>query len=159
MKVLRVLLVDDSALIRHLIRSLVAPYIDIRIIGEAENGHDAVRMTTTYRPDVVLMDVVMPGMNGIDAAQAVQSIPGVRVLMLSLCGDEESVVRALRAGAIGYLLRNCRKSIRRPSDEPSAVSSQCTSSLRYWRASVHSLCLIAGIGSTRRMFARPPSAA
>jgi DNA-binding NarL/FixJ family response regulator len=63
-------------------------------------------MITTYRPDVVLMDVVMPGMNGIDAAQAVQSVPGVRILMLSLCGDEEYVVRALRAGAIGYLLKD-----------------------------------------------------
>jgi|SRR5581483_5370822 len=106
MKVLRVLLVDDSALIRDLIRSFVVPFIDIRIIGEAENGHDAVRMITTYQPDVVLMDIVMPVMNGIDAAQAVQSVPGVRILMLSLCGDEEYVVRALRAGAIGYLLKD-----------------------------------------------------
>ena len=106
MEVLRVLLVDDSALIRDLIRSFVASYIDIRIIGEAENGHNAVRMITTHQPDGVLMDVVMPGMNGIDAAQAVKSVPGVRILMLSLCGDEEYVVRALRAGAIGYLLKD-----------------------------------------------------
>ena len=106
MKVLRVLLVDDSALIRDLIRSFVASFIDIRIIGEAENGHDAVRMITMYQPDVVLMDIVMPGMNGIDSAQAIKTVPNVRVVMLSLCGDEEYVVRALQAGAIGYLLKD-----------------------------------------------------
>ena len=79
---------------------------DIEIVGEAEDGRDAVRMVAVHQPDVVLMDIAMPKLNGLDAAARIsRDFPRVRVIMLSMNADEDSVLKSLRAGAVGYLVK------------------------------------------------------
>lgn len=100
----RVLLVDDHAIIRQGLRSLLAHRSDIEVVGEASDGREAVRLARRVRPDVVLMDVVMPGLNGIEAAARIhQEVPSTRVLMLSGYSDTAQVLGAVRAGASGYV--------------------------------------------------------
>lgn len=104
--VIRVLLADDHKLFRAGIRALVQTVGDIEIVGEAEDGRDAVRMVAMHQPDVVLMDIAMPKLNGLDAAARIsRDFPRVRVLMLSMNADEDSVLKSLRAGAVGYLVK------------------------------------------------------
>jgi DNA-binding NarL/FixJ family response regulator len=103
---IRVLLADDHKLFRAGIRALVQTVDDIEIVGEAEDGRDAVRMVALHQPDVVLMDIAMPKLNGLDAAARIsRDFPRVRVLMLSMNADEDSVLKSLRAGAVGYLVK------------------------------------------------------
>jgi DNA-binding NarL/FixJ family response regulator len=99
--------VDDHALIRAGIRALVQNLGSIEVIGEAADGREALALTKTHQPDVVLMDISMAGLNGLEAtARIVKSYPNVRVLILSAHSNEEYVHQALRAGAAGYLLKN-----------------------------------------------------
>ncbi len=100
----RVLLVDDQASVRLLLISLLEDVADIQIVGEATNGSEAVRLTRQLRPDVVLMDIHMPIMNGIDATRLIHAEhPAVRVIGLST-SDEEELIAALRdAGAVAYV--------------------------------------------------------
>jgi DNA-binding NarL/FixJ family response regulator len=103
----RVLVVDDQRLIRDSIASLLDVQPGIAVVGTAGDGREAVDQAQALRPDVVLMDVRMPTMDGIDALTVLrQTVPDCRVVMLTTFDDEEYVVRALRAGATGYLLKD-----------------------------------------------------
>lgn len=103
---IRVLLADDHKLFRAGIRSLLQTLGDVEVIDEANDGREALRLVEEHRPDVVLMDIMMPSLNGLDAAaRMVRAFPGVRVIMLSMNADEDSVLKALRAGALSYLVK------------------------------------------------------
>jgi DNA-binding NarL/FixJ family response regulator len=104
---IRVLLVDDHALVRAGIRSLLGAMAEVQVVGEASSGDEALAMTERERPDVVLMDIAMKGMTGLEAAACLRDRhPGIRVVILSMHAGEEYVLQALRAGAVGYLLKD-----------------------------------------------------
>jgi DNA-binding NarL/FixJ family response regulator len=106
MPTIRVLLVDDHKLFRAGIRSLLQTVGGVEVVAEAGDGREGLRLIETHRPDVVLMDLRMPGLNGLDAAARVaRTCPTTRVIMLSMNADEDSVLQALRAGAAGYLVK------------------------------------------------------
>jgi DNA-binding NarL/FixJ family response regulator len=101
-----VLLVEDHTLVRAGIRSLLSSVGDIDVVGETGNGRDALRLVRKLEPDVVLMDISMPELNGMEAtARITKSHPQVKVLMLSMHNDEEYVAQSLKAGARGYLVK------------------------------------------------------
>jgi DNA-binding NarL/FixJ family response regulator len=103
---IRVYLADDHAILREGMKLLLARQPDIEVVGEAGNGRDAVRDALQLLPDVIIMDVLMPELNGIEATgQIMKSCPQTRVIMLSANADTEHVFRALQAGATGYLLK------------------------------------------------------
>jgi DNA-binding NarL/FixJ family response regulator len=103
---IRVLLADDHKLFRAGIRSLLQTLDDIEVVAEAGDGREALRLAAAHRPDVVLMDIMMPNLNGLDAAaRIVHAYPHTRVIMLSMSADEDSVLKTLRAGAVGYLVK------------------------------------------------------
>jgi DNA-binding NarL/FixJ family response regulator len=103
---IRVLVADDHTLFRAGIRALLGTISDIEVVGEAADGREALRLVGSCRPDVVLLDIMMPGLNGLDAAARIaRKFPDSRVVMLSMNADEDSVLRALRAGAAGYLVK------------------------------------------------------
>jgi DNA-binding NarL/FixJ family response regulator len=102
----RVLLADDHVLVRAGIRALLDTMDDIEVIGEASDGRAALELVARDQPDVVLMDISMPGLNGLDATAIIaRDHPGTRVIILSMHGSEVSVQQALGAGAAGYLLK------------------------------------------------------
>jgi DNA-binding NarL/FixJ family response regulator len=104
---IRVLVADDQALVRGGFRSILETQPDIEVVGEAEDGHDAVEQTTTYAPDVVLMDIRMPRLDGIAATSAILTLPGPpKVLILTTFDLDDYVYQALRAGASGFLLKS-----------------------------------------------------
>jgi DNA-binding NarL/FixJ family response regulator len=104
---IRVLLADDHALVRAGFRALLEALPEVQVLEEAANGRDAMRLTKLHQPDVVLMDIAMAGMNGLEAAERiVKEFPRVRVLVLSMHANEEYVLQALRVGAAGYLLKD-----------------------------------------------------
>ncbi len=101
---IRLLLADDHAVVRSGLRLLLEAQPDLAIIGEAENGEEAIRRTAELRPDVVLMDIEMPGMNGIEAARRIKvQSPGTSVLALTMYEDDQYFFEMLRAGASGYV--------------------------------------------------------
>lgn len=103
---IRVLLADDHTLMRAGLRALLGTAADIEVVGEVRTGHDAVRQALQLNPDVVLMDIGMPELNGIEAAQAIHAkLPVVRIIMLSMHATAEYAYRAFEAGAFGYLLK------------------------------------------------------
>ncbi|GAB2495800.1 response regulator [Nocardiopsis aegyptia] len=103
----RVLVVDDQRLVREGIASLLGIQPGITVVGTAADGAEAVDRALELEPDVVLMDVRMPGMDGVEAVAVLRErAPGCRIVMLTTFDDEEYVVRALRAGASGYLLKD-----------------------------------------------------
>ncbi|MCM2393252.1 response regulator [Streptomyces albipurpureus] len=103
----RVVLVDDQPLVRAGLRVLVANSAGLEIVGEAGTGADAVRLAGEVRPDVIVMDIRMPGMNGIEATGLITAGPSTaRVLVLTTFDDDESVYGALRAGASGFLVKD-----------------------------------------------------
>lgn len=104
---IRVLVVDDQRLMRDGIASLLSIQEGIAVVGDAANGEEAVTQALALTPDVILMDVRMPVMDGVTAtAQVRQKVPTCQVIMLTTFDDEESIVKALVAGASGYLLKN-----------------------------------------------------
>ncbi|MGC8780433.1 MAG: response regulator transcription factor [Anaerolineae bacterium] len=104
---IRVLLAEDHALVRAGFRALLEHVPDITVVGEAADGQQALQLVAEQRPDVVLMDIAMSGLNGLDATAAiVEQWPAVRVVILSMHANEEYVWRALAAGARGYLLKD-----------------------------------------------------
>jgi len=107
MKTIQVLLADDHNLIRAGLRLVVAQQPDFVVAGEAENGRQAVALAGQLKPDVVVMDIKMPDLNGIEACQQIrEALPDTQVVMLSMHSDEAYVLRALKAGARAYLLKD-----------------------------------------------------
>jgi DNA-binding NarL/FixJ family response regulator len=104
---IRILLVDDQALFREGLRTLLSIQPGLEIVGEAGNGEEALRQAATLQPDVVLMDLQMPVLDGPAATrQLLSRQPGIKVIMLTTFDDDESVFEGLRAGAVGYLLKD-----------------------------------------------------
>jgi NarL family two-component system response regulator LiaR len=102
-----VVVVDDHALVRSGLQAILTLFDDIEIVGEAESGADAVALCDRLRPDVVLMDLVMPGMDGSAATEEILRVcPATKVVALTSFSDRELIESALRAGAIGYLMKN-----------------------------------------------------
>ncbi len=107
MKPVRVLLADDHNLIRAGLRLVVSQQPEFQVAGEAENGRQAVALAEQLKPDVVVMDIKMPELNGIEACQQIRdALPETQVVMLSMHSDETYVLRALKAGARAYLLKD-----------------------------------------------------
>ena len=106
MDTLRIVLADDHTLVRQGLRKLLEAHAGWEVVGEASDGHEAVRQVLALKPDLVILDLAMPRLNGIDATQQiVRRLPSVRVLVLSMHADEVYVTRALKAGAHGYLVK------------------------------------------------------
>lgn len=107
MNKIKVLIVDDHAIVRQGLRTFLELQDDIQIVGEGENGVEAVEQACRLRPHVVLLDLVMPEMDGVEATQRiVDCSPGTQVLILTSFGDDDKVFPAIRAGAQGYLLKD-----------------------------------------------------
>jgi RNA polymerase sigma factor (sigma-70 family) len=103
---LRIVLAEDHTLVRAGLRTLLHQLDRVTVVGEAADGREAVELAKAHKPDMILMDISMPGLNGIDATRQVKKeLPGVRVVILSMHSSEEHVMQALRAGASGYLLK------------------------------------------------------
>jgi two-component system response regulator NreC len=103
---LRVLIADDHGVVRKGLRLLLQQYREIEVVGEAANGREAVRQADELRPNVILMDVAMPLLNGIDAAEQIRKANDqIGVIMLTMHADEGYLLRALNAGVRGYLLK------------------------------------------------------
>jgi len=102
----RILIVDDHEVVRLGLRTLLAEQRDFDVIGEAASAQEAIEMTRVHRPDVVLMDIRMPGKNGIDACQEIKELwPDVEVIMLTSYAEDEMLFDAISAGAAGYVLK------------------------------------------------------
>src|SRR5712664_666380 len=111
MNALRILLADDHALVRAGMRALLGELPGVDVIAETGDGREALRLIRERKPDIALIDITMPGLNGLEvAAKAVQDHPATRVIIVSMHRDDESVRRALVAGASGYLLKNSDRS-------------------------------------------------
>jgi DNA-binding NarL/FixJ family response regulator len=107
MTAIRILLVDDQALFREGLRTLLSVQPELEVVGEAANGEEAIRLSAELQPDVVLMDLQMPVLDGPAATRQLKArMPGVKVIVLTTFDDDESVFEGLRAGAVGYLLKD-----------------------------------------------------
>jgi DNA-binding NarL/FixJ family response regulator len=105
---IKVLIADDHQIMREGLRSLLEKEIDIQVLGEAEDGRMIQRMALELNPDVIIMDVAMPDLNGIEATrQIVAALPGAKVIALSMHDDRRFVLNMLKAGASGYMLKDC----------------------------------------------------
>src|SRR5579871_1376286 len=108
---IRILLADDHAVMRTGLRLVLERQADFEVIGEASDGREAVALTEQHHPEVVVMDVTMPNLNGIEAARQISgALPQTGIVMLSMHSDEAYVLRALKAGARGYLLKESAES-------------------------------------------------
>ena len=104
---IRILSVDDHALVRQGIAVLISTEPDLTLVAEASNGREAIQQFRAHRPDITLMDLQMPGMNGLDAIIAIRGeFPGARIIVLTTYKGDILILRALKAGAQGYLLKN-----------------------------------------------------
>jgi len=107
---MRIIIAEDHPMFRSGVRRLLSTTEDLEVVGEASNGEEAVELTERLQPDLVLMDIRMPGMNGIEATQAIKErCPSVSVLMLTMYRDDHSVFTALRVGAGGYVLKDAEE--------------------------------------------------
>ena len=103
---IRVLIVDDHAVLRQALRLLLEVHQEIEVVGDASNGREAVEVAEKLLPDVILMDMVMPGLNGLEATRQIRRrLPKTRVLILTGYMEDEQIVAALRAGASGYVVK------------------------------------------------------
>ncbi len=107
---IQVLIADDHVFYREGVRALLSNSPGITVVAEASNGDEAIAKTTELKPNVILMDLKMPGMNGIDATRRIhEKYPGIGVLVITMFDDDDSVFAAMRAGARGYLLKDADK--------------------------------------------------
>jgi DNA-binding NarL/FixJ family response regulator len=103
---LRILIADDHPLFRDGLRLLLESVDDMQVVGEATSGEDVVALAAALQPEVILMDIKMPGLNGIEATRRILAAgPGIKILIVSMFEDDDSVFAALRAGARGYILK------------------------------------------------------
>lgn len=132
---IRVLLVDDHTLFRSGIKSLLQRNEDFEVVDEAGDGLEGIKRTRSLKPDVVLLDLHMPGVSGLEAVKVItEEMPQVRVLMLTVSEDAQDLMDALRAGASGYLLKNIQTdtlvdALRRAARGESVVSQEMTAKL------------------------------
>ena len=104
---MRILVADDHTLMRAGLASLIARLPDMQVVGEASDGRQAMRMVRELKPDMVLMDIAMPGLNGLEAAERIHGFePKIKIIILSMHASEDFVAQALKAGAAGYLLKD-----------------------------------------------------
>ena len=105
---MRIILADDHKIIRDGLNSLLAQEQDIEVVAQAKTGHETVELVAKFLPDVVIMDIAMPDMNGIEATRhIINSFENVKIIALSMHSDRKFVIEMLKAGASGYLLKNC----------------------------------------------------
>ena len=110
MERLTILIADDHPLFRHGIAALLRAEPDLDVVGEATTGDETIRMAATLQPDVILMDIKMPGANGIEASrQILHTSPHIRILVVTMFEDDASVFTAMRVGARGYILKDAQK--------------------------------------------------
>jgi len=106
----RILIADDHPLVRSGMRALLTATEDLEVVGEAATGEEAISLAAALQPDVIVMDLRMPGINGIEATRRImQSYPHMRILVVTLFEDDDSVFAALRAGARGYILKEANE--------------------------------------------------
>ncbi|MEP7289186.1 MAG: response regulator transcription factor [Chloroflexota bacterium] len=106
MKSIRIVVADDHEVVRMGIKSLLHQHADLQVVGEASTGEEAVEQAVLHRPDVVVMDIRMPGMSGVEACRLIsQQIPDTRVVMLTSFAEDDLLFAAIRAGAAGYVLK------------------------------------------------------
>ena len=111
MRKTRILLADDHKLMRSGLKALIEQQPDLTVVGEADDGRQAVTLAASLKPDLLVMDIGMPNLNGIEAAhQITQANPATAIVILSMHSDESYVLRALKAGAKGYLLKDSAES-------------------------------------------------
>jgi two-component system, NarL family, response regulator LiaR len=129
---IKVMIVDDHPLVRHGIKTVFEAYDDILLVAEAENGREAIKMCDKYRPDVVLMDMIMPVLDGTVATeQIIKNWPDVKIIALTSFNDEDLIRKSLKAGAVSYILKNISgaklvKTIKDVYKGKLALSSQAT---------------------------------
>ncbi|KKK53349.1 hypothetical protein LCGC14_3095690 [marine sediment metagenome] len=112
MKKIRVLIADDHTLVREGLRALLEAQGGFEVIAEASNGHEAIERALEMRPDVILMDIGMPGLDGLEATRRiVKESPGIRVLVLTVHETEDYFFRALEAGAQGFLVKDAASTL------------------------------------------------
>lgn len=127
---IKILLVDDHQIIREGLRSLIEKETDIEVVADAENGRKAVKLAKLMAPDIVVLDINMPDLNGVDAARLIlETCPGVKIIALSIHSTRRFVTRMLKAGASGYLVKHCAyeelvEAIRSVAGNRSYLSSQ-----------------------------------
>jgi DNA-binding NarL/FixJ family response regulator len=110
MKPLRVVIVDDHPLFRHGVRTLFLTTPELEVVGEAANGEEAIILAQSLKPDVMLMDIRMPGASGIEVTRKITVMdPSIRILVLTMFEDDSSVFTAMRSGAKGYVLKDADK--------------------------------------------------
>jgi two-component system nitrate/nitrite response regulator NarL len=132
---IRIVVVDDHTLFRRGITALLSRVPGFEVVGEAADGFEGIGTVAAQRPDVVLLDLHMPGLSGIDAMQAIlKEAPGTHIVMLTVSEQADDLMLALRAGALGYLLKNIEsdflvESVRRAADGETVMSPEMTTRL------------------------------
>ena len=130
---IRIVVIDDHTLFRRGITALLTRVPDFDVVGEAADGFEGIKTVARHRPDVVLLDLNMPGISGIDALAAIlKEAPGTHVVMLTVSEEADDLMLALRSGALGYLLKNIESdflvdSVRRAADGEAVMSPEMTS--------------------------------
>lgn len=134
MEKINIVLADDHVLVRKGIKAMLESETDIKVVGEAGNGADALSTAKTLKPDILLLDIRMPGMSGLDAAARLRDYaPGTKAVILSMHDSEEYVLQALGAGAYGYLLKDTDK------DEFIKALKQVNSGNKYFSGAVSNI--------------------
>ena len=111
-EMIEVLIVDDHPIVRFGIKTMLMTYDDIRVFGEAGNGKQALSLCAEIQPDVILMDIIMPGLNGVEATRALlERYPQLKIIVLTSFPDQDVVQDTLEAGAVGFLLKDAPKEI------------------------------------------------